>query len=85
MNRYDILESISHGKDDEVPEENKLLVQIANDIRRSTEGCDDDEKKSGYGRENVMSVNESEKRYIIWQHLDFKIFLKVLSQMESIY
>lgn len=63
MNRYDILKSVSQGKDGTMPEENTLLVQIANDIRRATEWRSDDEEESDNGREDVMILNEREKRY----------------------
>ena len=47
MERYDVLESISSGKDFALSEENAELVSIANDIRRATEDCRRDETQSG--------------------------------------
>lgn len=62
MNRYDLLESVSQGKDGTMPEENYLLAQVANDIRRATERSGDDEKKSLPGNQYAMILNEREKR-----------------------
>ncbi len=45
-----------------MPEENYLLVQVANDIRRATEGCGDDEKESLTRSQYAMILNEKEKR-----------------------
>ena len=45
-----------------MPEENTLLVQVANDIRRATERCKDDETESISCRDYVMELNEREKR-----------------------
>lgn len=44
-----------------MPEENTLLVQVANDIRRATERCKDDETESISCRDYVMELNEREK------------------------
>lgn len=62
MNRYEILESISQTKDGTLSEKNTELARIANDIRRATERNRPDETQYGIGREDVMSLNEREKR-----------------------
>ena len=60
--RYDILKSISQGKDGAMPPENADLVHIANDICRAA-GCGSiDEAELTAGSGNVTDLNEAEKR-----------------------
>jgi len=62
-NRYDILESISQRENREMPEENGILVCIANDIRRAAAGCRGNEAKL---EDSTFDVNKM-KLIVIWQ------------------
>lgn len=59
--RYDILKSISQGKDGTMSEENADLVRVANVIRRATTGCVCNETELCTGI-SIADLNEAEKR-----------------------
>ena len=63
MRKYDVLKYLSQRKNGEMPEENEILVSLANNIRRATAYSGADEEESGEGSDNVGELNEREKRY----------------------
>ena len=63
MNRYDVLEFISQGKDGALSKENEVLARIADDVRRATGSRRTDEAESGTSLNNVIFVNEAEQRF----------------------
>ena len=62
LNRYDILESISQGKDGTMPEENADMVHVANIIAGATRDIREDEKESRPCPYDVAEQNEREQR-----------------------
>lgn len=61
IDRYDLLDTISQGKNGEMPSENKGMEKVANDIRRAVGCCSTDEGQPCQGNCNA-ALNELEKR-----------------------
>lgn len=63
MKKYDVFEFLSQRKDGEMPKENEFMVSFLNILRRTTADSSTDEKKSGESSDDVIKVNEGEKRF----------------------